>query len=428
MAPRERREKQWYKLDNAGVLYSAIQKENYSAIYRFSAVMEERVDPDALQRAVDKTMPRFPGFAVHIKKGAFWYYFEPNPAPGPFVKRDISNPCQPVRFREDNGWLVRFYYYEHRISLEVFHALSDGAGALVFFRTLLAVYLREMGHAIPNGPGILDVEEPPHREELEDAYARYATVRSLRAGIGKKAFQNTGTPEPFYTLNVTMGFVPVDQLKARAKSYGVSITEYLTGALLKVILENQAREEPRHPKPVALAIPINLRPWFPSETLRNFILTVRPCIDPSLGEYTFPEILSQVHHYMRLHINRQEMQALLTGNVRFQTNRALQLIPIWLKNPVMALSYRLAGTRPYSGTYTNPGAFTVPEEMAPHIRRMEVILGQATQPKPNCATISYGNIMEITFAGTQKETDTERDFFRFLVQQGLSVKIESNRV
>ena len=372
-------------------------------------------------------MPRFPGFAVHIKKGAFWYYFEPNPAPGPFVKRDISNPCQPVRFREDNGWLVRFYYYEHRISLEVFHALSDGAGALVFFRTLLAVYLREMGHTIPNGPGILDVEEPPHREELEDAYARYATVRSLRAGIGKKAFQNTGTPEPFYTLNVTMGFVPVDQLKARAKSYGVSITEYLTGALLKVILENQAREEPRHPKPVALAIPINLRPWFPSETLRNFILTVRPCIDPSLGEYTFPEILAQVHHYMRLHINRQEMQALLTGNVRFQTNRVLQLIPIWLKNPVMSLSYRLAGTRPYSGTYTNPGAFTVPEEMAPHIRRMEVILGQATNPRVHCASISYGNTMEITFAGTLQETDTEREFFRFLVREGLPVKVESNR-
>ena len=36
--------------------------------------------------------------------------------------------------------------------------------------------------------------------------------------------------------------------------------------------------------------------------------------------------------------------------------------------------------------------------------------------------------MEITFAGTQKETDTVRDFFRFLVQQGLPVKIESNRV
>ena len=106
----------------------------------------------------------------------------------------------------------------------------------MFFRTLLAVYLREMGHVIPNGPGILDVDAPPRREELEDAYARYATVRPRRAGIEKKAFQNAGTAEPFYTLNVTMGLLPLDQLKAKAKSYGVSITEYLTGALLKVCL------------------------------------------------------------------------------------------------------------------------------------------------------------------------------------------------
>ena len=28
---------QWYRLDNAGILYSALQREEYSAIYRFSA-------------------------------------------------------------------------------------------------------------------------------------------------------------------------------------------------------------------------------------------------------------------------------------------------------------------------------------------------------------------------------------------------------
>ena len=55
--PRDKRgeKPEWYPLDNAGVLYSALQKEKYSAIYRFSAVMAERVDRDALQRAVDKT-------------------------------------------------------------------------------------------------------------------------------------------------------------------------------------------------------------------------------------------------------------------------------------------------------------------------------------------------------------------------------------
>ena len=418
---------EWYPLDNAAVLYSALQKEKYSAIYRFSAVMAERVDRDALQRAVDKTMPRFPTFAVRIRRGAFWYYFEPNPAPGPVVKEDISNPCQPVRFREDNGWLVRFYCYERRISLEVFHGVSDGAGALVFFKTLLAVYLRELGHPIPNTCGVLDVGEPPRPGELEDAYGRYATVRPRREKRGAKAYQNNGTPEPFYTLNVTMGFCPVSALKARAGAYGVSLTEYLAAVLLKVLADKQHREVPRRERPVALAIPINLRPWFPSETLRNFILTARPAIDPSLGSYTFEEVLSQVHHALRLRLSRQRMQAELAGNVRFTRNRLLQLVPIALKNPVMSLGYKLAGVLPYSGTFTNPGPFPVPPEMEPHIVRMEVILGQSTTARPNCAAMSYGDTMAITFAGTGRESDTEREFFRFLVREGIPVKVESNR-
>lgn len=123
---------QWYRLDNAGILYSALQREEYSAIYRFSALMTEPVRPAALQNAIDRVLPRFPSFAVRIRRGLFWYYLEPNTAPGPFLKADVANPCQPVRFREDNGWLVRFYYYRNRISLEVFHALSDRPEPLPF--------------------------------------------------------------------------------------------------------------------------------------------------------------------------------------------------------------------------------------------------------------------------------------------------------
>ena len=62
-----------------------------------------------------------------------------------------------------------------------------------------------------------------------------------------------------------------------------------------------------------------------------------------------------------------------------------------------------------------------------HLQGMEVVLGQATVPRCHYASISYGDIMEITFAGTQAETDTERDFFRFLVREGIPVRIESNR-
>lgn len=50
----------WYRMDNASFMYSSIQREEFSAIYRFSAVMAEDVDPALLQSAVDRTLPRFP--------------------------------------------------------------------------------------------------------------------------------------------------------------------------------------------------------------------------------------------------------------------------------------------------------------------------------------------------------------------------------
>ena len=77
--------------------------------------------------------------------------------------------------------------------------------------------------------------------------------------------------------------------------------------------------------------------------------------------------------------------------------------------------------------HTNPGPFPVPLEMEPHIQHMEVMLGQATRPSPHCASISYGNIMAITFAGTGVSSETERRFFTHLVREGIHVKVESNR-
>lgn len=419
--------KKWYTLDNAGVLYSALQRKEFSAIYRLSAVMNEPVDKEALQRAIDRIKPRFPVFFSKIKMGMFWYYLEPNDAPGPFVKDDVRDPCRPIDFREDQGWLIRFFVYDRRISIEVFHALSDGVGGMFLLRTLLAEYLRQRGYEIGPGEGMAVVEEAPHPGELEDAYARYAGPRKARTRSAAKAYPNRGTPESYYTFHITMGFVPVDRLKERAKQYGASITEYLAAALLWVLMEKQQRRNPRHLLPVALAVPINLRSFFETETLRNFITTIRPSIDPRWGEYTFEEVVRQVRHYMQLHINRQELRAGFTGNVRFQFHPVLKKIPVVLKNPVMILSYYLAAVRPYSMTFTNPGPFRVPADMEGHIHHIEAVLGQSMQPKVNCAAVSYGNLMEITFAGTQKETDTERDFFRFLVKEGIPVKVESNR-
>ena len=167
----------WYRLDLSAIVYPTLQRKNFSSVYRLSVILKENVEPDLLQRAVDRTLPRFPTFKVAMRKGVFWRYLEPNDRPGPFVKPDIANPCMPMSFQNENRYLIRIYYYQKRISLEVFHSLSDGGGAMYLLRTLTAVYLRLKGYRIPVGQGVLDLCEEPDPEELEDAYIRYASSR-----------------------------------------------------------------------------------------------------------------------------------------------------------------------------------------------------------------------------------------------------------
>ena len=417
----------WYKMDNASIMYSSLQKDEFSAVYRFSAQMSEKVDTEALQRAIDKVLPRFAGFRSRIRKGFFWHYFEPNRAPGPYLKEDVADPCRPVRFQEDNHWLVRFFYYENRISIEVFHAISDGAGALVFFKNLLAQYLREKGIPIPEGEGLLNLNEKSCFEEWEDAYSKYALAKGRLQPMTSHVYQNIGTAEPFYTFNVTTGLIPVDKIKERAKSCGITINDYLGAAFMYVLMEKQRREHPLKEKKIALSVPANLRSFFPTKTMRNFILTLQPWFDPSVGDYSFQEIAERFHNYMRLHCDAHEIQSVISRNVQFQNNKLLMLVPIFLKMPVMSLSYRVRGSDPYSAIMTNPGMFKVPAAMASHIHHLECIPGPAAVPRPHMASISYGNIMAVTFSGTMKECDTEREFFRFLVKDGIPVHVESNR-
>ena len=229
-------QKTWYKLDLSANVYPTLQRKNFSNVFRLSVVLKEEIDPDTLQKAVDLTLPRFPAFKVALRKGIFWRYLEPNDRPGPFVMPDIINPCMPMLFKSNNRYLIRIYYYRYRISLEVFHSLSDGSGALKLLKTITAVYLRLKGHEISNTRGVLDINEPPRPEEMEDAYIKYASSRVKRPRSQGKAYRIRGHREPFYTLNIIHGLLSVQEVLQKARSYHVTLTEYLNAVLLYALL------------------------------------------------------------------------------------------------------------------------------------------------------------------------------------------------
>lgn len=69
----------WFRLDNAGILFPGQNTNKWSNIFRVSIELKEEIDPDILKQAVKNILPRFPSFNVRMRKGLFWYYLEKIP-------------------------------------------------------------------------------------------------------------------------------------------------------------------------------------------------------------------------------------------------------------------------------------------------------------------------------------------------------------
>lgn len=428
MAAEQKRTEDWYRLDLSAIVYPTLQRRDFSSVYRLSVILREEIDPEVLQQAVDQVMPRFPTYKAAIRKGVFWRYLEPNNRPGPFVQPDVKNPCQPMHFKVNNRYLVRFYYYGGRIALEAHHSLGDGTGGMCLLMTVTAryLYLKYQARIRPEG-FVLDIGSLPDPEELEDAYMRYADAKVCPPRPGEKAYRVRGTMEPFYTLNIVDGIMSVSQVVKVAKSYQATVTEYLNAVLIYALMQKQEQEKSRRQKPVKIAMPVNLRRFFPSKTLRNFITMIYPGIDPRLGKYTFPEIVEQVHNYMRYYLNEKLLRGDITTNAATQRHPLIRVVPLFIKDFVVRQFYTKVQDKNSSAGLTNMGALRVPEAMKPYIRRFDIYMGQPFSSRTNCAIISYEDVLTVNFASSIIEADVERFFFRKLVQDGIHVKIESNR-
>jgi NRPS condensation-like uncharacterized protein len=421
-------QKLWLKLDNAAKIYPAAMRKKWMAMFRFSFSLTENVDLEVLSAALRRVNPRFPSFFVRLKRGLFWFYLDyTNESPG--IQSDVANPCARMDLRR-NKFLFRLRCFENRIALEVFHVLSDGTGSLCFFKTLVAEYLRlKYGAVIPRDESILSIDEPPKAAELEDSFLKHAG-RVARNHRDANAYFVRGAPVPLDTIHITTGLMPLEAVSARAREKKVSITEYLTSVMIMSLdaIQRRSGRPERRLKPVKVAVPVNLRAFFPSETLRNFSYFINVGIDSHYGEYTLDEIISDVHHFIRLEATKQKLRARIAWNVNTEKNPVLRLVPLFVKNFLMRIVYSRVGDRKTTTTITNMGAVKLPEEMSRYITRTDVILGPLLRNRVVAAVISYKDTLEMTFTRTITDSRVEREFFRNLVKLGIPVKLESNNL
>jgi NRPS condensation-like uncharacterized protein len=416
----------WYRLDNAAKLYPAIKSRKWTAVFRVSLTLTETVDREVLQQALADATARMGIFSCRLRAGAFWYYFEPNKTK-PDVMDDAVNPCIRLYRREKTGYLFRVRAYGRRISLEVFHSVSDGYGGLVFLKTIVAQYLRLKGYDIPCTHGILNCAEPVSDAETEDGFLRYYNKKAVRAWKETRAWRIPGTLETGHTLHIITGICSVAQVKEAAKRFGVTMTEFLVAVYMFALYNIQRRDNPKKLLPVKVSVPVNLRGFFETQTLRNFSSYVNPEINANWGEYTFNEIAGVVHHQLRTEITAKTLASKMSKNVKAEKSLFVRVLPLFLKNVAISMIYNMAGENRITSTMSNLGALELPEEMAAHVARFDVMLGAPRYNRVNCGVCSYKGSLHICFTSIIREAEAEKEFFTQLVRLGIHVKIESNR-
>ena len=418
----------WMRLDNAAKIYPAAKRRNWNNFFRISATLTEPIDTGVLASALDVTARRFPSIAVRLRRGVFWYYLEEIPKT-PSIQPEKSCPLAHAPFHKVRQCAFRVLVYKNRVAVEFFHALTDGTGALVFVKTLLAEYLSEKyGLSVPAEKGVLGRLEEPSPEELEDSFARYAgDVTASRAE--STAYHLTGTPERDGYKNLVTMMIPAEKLRACAKKHGVSVTELLCAAMMQAIGELQVEKVPnvRHRKPVKVLIPVNLRNLFPSRSLRNFASYITPEIDPRMGDCSFSELCSLVHHKMGLENNRRTMRAKFAANVASERSPILRVMPLFIKNIAMKAVFDAVGECKSCLCLSNLGRVELPEVMVPYVQRMDFIIGVQARAPHDCGVVTWGDTVYINCIRSIQEPELEYRFYRVLHRLGLPVKVESNQ-
>ncbi|WP_020613706.1 hypothetical protein [Sediminispirochaeta bajacaliforniensis] len=427
----------WARLDNNGNLYPAVLSKSYTTIFRLSVSLFEAVQVDILNKALAVTIDKFPYYKVHLRPGAFWYTFVKNQRT-PHIVIDSKYPCTFMPFKQRGVFPFRVRAWGNTIAVEFSHALTDGTGAMIFLKTLLADYYKERKGALSEADRrLFEADEqirlgtsPYVEEEAEDAFRRYFDSDIPDSEGYLKAFRLPGKRKSTDQYGVLTADMPVAQLLNQAKMRGLSLTEYLVSVYFFALQEIQIRCMKRRPRkrwsPLSIMVPINLRPMLPSRTMRNFFLALSPHLDTRLGYYHFDEICPKVHHFLRSQLDYRNVKQDIRKNMRGVVHPLLRIAPLFVKNSVIRMVYRDQGEKAFSGNLSNLGVFSLPKPLNNLVKSVSFVPPPSPVLGIKCGVISYGDTLSITFGSLVEERLLEYHFLSFLRKAGIRPYLRGN--
>ena len=408
----------WFSLDDAAKIYPFSMQEGYMNVFRLAMNMKEDVVPELLQMALIFTIKRFPVFATTLKKGLFWHYLDSTKRRFT-VHEDNNIPCSPIPISQSGAQAFRVLYYKNRISVEFFHILTDGTGAVAFLRALVAEYLRLLGYEAEGDDTIIDISETPVKEEITNEFAHVEKSDTTGGFVDKSSLQMSGNLASTLPCRIIHLKFKTEDIKAAAKKHGATVTMYLLA--LMFIATKASTEEMSGD--INIQMPVNMRKYYPSRTLRNFSMYagIRIPIDEIT---TIDELLPEITEQVKEKSSKESMSAMVSGTNKLVNS--IKFIPMVVKSPVAKLIYGFLGEKIFTSTLSNLGVVTMPRGFAEHIKDMEFTLGPSKTNKALCSAITYGDTTVFTITKNTVSPVFEEKMCSLLSREGLNPIVEGS--
>ena len=402
----------WRKLDNAALAFPLVTGKNDTRVFRFYCQIKENVSGEILQTALDQTMEKYPLFQAVLRKGLFWFYLEHRDIRA-VVKQEIEPPCSRLYIPDKKSLLFQVSYDKNRINFEVYHALTDGTGAMHFLQELVQNYLI-LAHPQANLPRIESEEEITHGDKEEDSFSQYYSSDTPK-DTGKKpaAVKLKGEKLMHSDMHITELALSVRDIHQRARSYGVSITVLLTAMMLCSIREEIEKNQQK--RPIALMIPVNLRNYFPSQSMMNFFGWIEVGYTFS-DTTTFEDVLMDVKRQFQEELVKEKIAMHMSGYVRIEKNPFVRAVPLEIKKYFLMIGANL-GSRSITAVYSNIGIIRFPEEYKEYIQHFGIFASTNSLQMCSC---SYGDEMVLGFTSKIPDDSIQRNFQRMLSEEEVS--------
>ena len=414
----------WEKLDNSAHLFPVIAGERMSNTYRISACLKEEINPVLLQMALDTLLPLYEPFNVRLRRGFFWNYFEENGRKAPTVRLENGYPCKFIHSKFNRDYLFSVSYYKNRINIEVFHVLADGMGGISFLKELVYHYLRLSHPEIEKITG--DGLTPGTSMNQEDSFLRNYKKSSKPKYVTSKAYMIKGEHLRDNQLGVVTCKMDLLELKAAAHKYGASINEYLVGAYMYSIYR-ACLHGAVSSKNIRIAVPVNLRSFFESVTVKNFFVMITAEFATRKEDHSFEEVLSVTRECLKSQMTKEHLEEIFSYNVSNQMNFFLKIQPRAIKNLAMRFVYSKSA-RANSTTMTNIGNIAVEDVYKEYIDNFFPILSMSKGQNIKATICSFDQTMNVTFSSILRNVDIQQCFVKQLATDGINVLLETNGV